>query len=159
VCDPATDVCCDSEGEFCSDTAACREGGEPGRCCRPEGAFCSNACDCCEGVCAGGVCCQPFRQCNSSNECCEGYACVDNVCDAVCGTDRGFWGGGPASAPCCAWYRCVNGECWPGTCLATTEECSSASECCPDGVITCERSAPNATNICCHPYNQTCRDT
>jgi hypothetical protein len=159
VCDPATDICCDSEGEFCSETAACRDGGEPGRCCRPEGAFCTAGCDCCEGVCAGGVCCQPNRQCNDSSECCEGYNCVDNVCEAACGTDRALCGGGMGTAPCCDGFRCFEGECWPGTCLAPTEHCSSANQCCPEGIVACESAFDSGGPICCHPFNTTCRET
>ncbi len=157
VCNPETDTCCDQEGEACFENAACSDAGE-GRCCRPEGAFCEQPCDCCGGVCAGGVCCVPNQQCNSNNECCDGQECIDFVCQSVCGTDRAFCGGGAGSAPCCDGFRCVDNECWPGTCTPTTEECSSASECCPDGVITCASASPGG-NRCCHPHNQTCRDT
>ena len=130
VCDPATDTCCDQEGEACVENAACSDAGE-GRCCRPEGAFCEQPCDCCGGVCAGGVCCVPGQQCTSSNECCDGQECINEVCTSVCGTDRALCGGGMGTAPCCDGYQCVDGECWPGFCTPTTENCSSASRVLP----------------------------
>ena len=158
VCDPNNDTCCSGEGGTCGENAACSEAGE-GRCCRPEGAFCERPCDCCEGVCAGGVCCQPFRQCNAPDDCCEGYECINNVCEAVCGTDRAFCGDGPGQFPCCDGFRCFDGECWPETCLALTEHCTSANQCCPEGILACETAYNTDGPICCHPYNQRCQDT
>jgi hypothetical protein len=159
VCDPEDDTCCGDEGAFCSESAACAAGGEAGRCCRPDGEICARNCDCCDGVCAGGVCCQPNRQCNSTGDCCEGHSCVNNVCTPACGTRNAFCGTGPGQFPCCEGFRCFQGECWPETCLAPTEQCTSANQCCSDGVIACEPSRPGGDAICCHPYNATCQDT
>lgn len=158
VCDPATDICCDNEGEVCSDTAACAAAGDPGRCCRDEGAFCTHRCDCCNGVCANGACCRPGQQCNSANDCCEGEECIDTVCTAVCGANNALCGTGPGEG-CCSGFRCVNGECFPETCTAPTAHCSSASQCCPAGVITCEPAFNSNGPICCHPQAAGCAAT
>jgi hypothetical protein len=156
VCDASNDTCCTDEEAFCDENPACGDAGEA-RCCRPEGAACDRSCDCCGGVCADGVCCVLNQQCADDNECCAGQSCIGDICTDVCGTSHALCGAGPGDFPCCDGYRCVNGECWPGTCLALTERCTNASECCPAGAVTCDGSA--AAPVCCHPYNATCQET
>jgi hypothetical protein len=149
VCNPATDTCCNIEGDACAENANCVEAGEPGRCCRSEGAFCTTQCDCCDGICADGVCCIPGKQCLDRSECCEGEDCVDEICTRICGTNNALCSARPGEA-CCDGFKCVNGECWPETCQAPTQGCSSVGQCCPDGPITC------TGGDCCYSFGATC---
>ena len=100
VCNPETDVCCNEEGEFCSDNAVCAQPGEAGRCCRPEGAFCTRRCHCCDGGCINDVCCTLGKQCNDSSECCEGEECVGDICTRVCGSDGDLCSDNPGQVSC-----------------------------------------------------------
>jgi hypothetical protein len=150
VCNPGSDECCDGEAD-CSSAASCARLGEA-RCCRSENADCSRDCDCCDGVCASdGVCCNPNnRQCRSTADCCEGQVCdmTNQVCTAVCGRQHAICG----EFPCCPGFKCVRGECWPETCQAPTQQCTSSTQCCPDGDMDCR-------GVCCRPYNETCANT
>jgi hypothetical protein len=133
VCDPATGVC---SNPIKNDGAACDDGNA-----------CTRTDTCQNGECVGSnsVVCSAQDQCHVAGTCDSQTGKCSNP-QAPDGT-RCTVNGGAGS--------CVSGTCEP-ICHALGQGCSSASECCGNGSLTCAKEHVALDPTCCVPIQGAC---